>query len=816
MKISYQWLKDFIEINETPAQLDQVLTGTGLEVESIETISAIKGGLEGIVVGEVMTCERFEVKEKKLSLTTVDIGQAELATIVCGAANVAAGQKVIVATVDSTIYPIHGEPFTIGKRKVYGHPSEGMICAEDEIGIGESHDGILILNTDLPNGTPAAQYFKLQPDFLIEIGLTPNRGDAASHFGVARDLRAVSGNAIKMPSIEAFKATDTQRNITISIENTEACPRFCGVEIVGIEVKPSPEWLQTKLKTIGLNPINNIVDITNYISHGFGQPMHAFDADEILGNQIIVKVADKGLAFTTLDGTERKLSGHDLMVCNAQEPMAIAGVFGGQKSGIKDTTSRVFLEVAYFNPTWVRKTASFHGIKTDASFRYERGTDPNMPPYIVRLAALLVQELAGGQIVNDVQDVYPEPVQDLTIDVHYQHITRLIGKSIEPAKIHTILESLDIHILNHDAEKMQVSLPAYRMDVCREADVIEEILRIYGFENVSVSPYLKSDYISDFPASDPNRLQQKVSEILMGAGVSEIMNLSLSSPKMHDSIKPILKGEDVVMLNPLSEDLSVMRQTLLFSGLTTLAYNINRRQKDLKFFEFGRIYYKKTNQEGKNNYKEDRVLALWLTGNKQEETWQQKSQVVDFQDIAVLVDKIFKSMKIKNIETKETEDAYFAYGLDYVVNKKKIASVGLVKSNLNKLCDVRQPVFYANIDWDYLCKNFSEEIVYQEVSKFPEVRRDLSLVIDKNVSFNDVKRIATASINSPKNEQKLLQSLHVFDIYEGENLGENKKSYSVSFILLDKEKTLTDEVIDGTMNRLITAFEKEIGAVIRR
>ena len=810
MKISYNWLKDFIALTETPAQMDSILTGTGLEVESIEKINTIKGGLEGIVVGEVMTCERFEVKEKQLSLTTVDVGQAELATIVCAAANVAAGQKVIVATVNSTIYPIAGEPFTIGKRKVYGHPSEGMICAEDEIGIGTSHDGILILKTDLPNGTPAATYFKVEPDYLIEIGLTPNRGDAASHFGVARDLRAALERPISLPSISAFQPTETPRNIEVSIEDTAGCPRFCGLEITGITVQESPDWLKNKLKAIGLNPINNIVDITNYMCHGFGQPMHAFDADEITGNQIIVKTLEKGTPFITLDGKQHELSGFDLMVCNAQEPMGIAGIFGGLKSGIKETTKRVFLEVAYFDPTVVRKTASFHSLKTDASFHYERGTDPNMPPYIIRLAALLIQELAGGQIVNDVQDVYPTKIENLVIDVQHQHINRLIGKNIDDRKIHSILKNLDIEVISDDKTTLKVSVPPYRMDVTRSADVIEEILRIYGFENVEQSPYLKADYISDFPANDPTRLQQKVSEILAGAGVSEIMNLSLSSPKWHEAILPELKGDNVVMLNPLSEDLSVMRQSLLFSGLKAISHNINRRQKDLKFFEFGRIYFRKTNQEGKNNYKEEKVLALWMTGNKTEETWQHKSQPVDFQYITMAVQRVFKAMRIATIDTQATTVSYFSEGLDFIVNKKKIGSVGLVKSNLLKLTDVRQPVFYADLDWEYLLKQYSNAAVYQEVSKFPEVRRDLSLVIDKAVSFDIIQKIAN------KTERNLLKSVNVFDTYEGQNLGAEKKSYSVSFILLDTEKTLTDDVIDKTMQRLMAAFEKEIGAVIRK
>lgn len=814
MKISYNWLKTLIDINESAEELGKILTSTGLEVDGIEPISAVAGGLEGFVVGEVLTCERFEItnnkgETKRLSLTTVDVGAETPAQIVCGAANVDAGQKVIVATVGTTLYKDDKPLFKIDRKKTYGHFSEGMICAEDEIGIGESHDGILILDTDLPNGTPAAKYFNLEPDFQIEIGLTPNRADAASHLGVARDIKAALGREIKMPSIEAFKPSAEKTDFQVILENTEACPRFCGLEIRGVKVQQSPEWLKKNLAAIGVNSINNIVDITNYICHTLGQPMHAFDADEVKGKKILVRVPEKGTKFTTLDGTERTLSANDLMVCNAEEPMAIAGVFGGQKSGIKDETTNVFLEVAYFNPVWVRRTATFHSLKTDASFRYERGTDPNMPPFAIRLAAVLVQELAGGQVVGDVIDNYPNPIQNFEISVKHKNINRLIGKNIDDRQIRNILESLDIKVLSDDGKELKVSVPPFRVDVQREADVVEEILRIYGFDNVELSENLKSDYLSDFPAVDADKLQYRITELLAANGFNEIQTLSITKPAYNKAVAGIAKGEEVPLLNPLSEELSVMRQSLLLSGLESVAYNINRRQKDLKLFEFGRSYYAVSTPDCKK-YKENKHLAVFLTGNKVSETWASKSENVSFQDLALAVQRVLKALKISNFTTQEADSTVFQYGLTYVINKKPVVNLGLVKNAHLKLADVKQPVFYADFDWDYLLKQYSDKVQYQEIPKYPEVRRDLSLVIGREVKFEQIASLAQ------KTERVLLQGVNAFDVYEGENLGSDKKSYSVSFTLLDKEKTLTDDVIDKTMNRLIAAYEKELGAVIRK
>ena len=810
MKISYNWLKSLIEINESAEEIGKLLTATGLEVEGIEEIESIKGGLKGFVVGEVLTCETFMVKEKQLSLTTVSIGAETPSTIVCGAANVRAGQKVIIATLGTTIYFADGKSFIIEKRKVYGHPSEGMICAEDEIGIGHSHDGILILDTTLPNGTPAMKYFKsigksFEADYQIEIGLTPNRADAASHLGVARDLRAVLGREITMPSIQNFKPVSQPTDFQVVLENTEACPRFCGLEIRGITVKESPEWLKNALLAIGLNPISNIVDITNYICHTLGQPMHAFDADEVKGHKIVVRVPESGTKFTTLDSTERTLSGSDLMVCNEEEPMAIAGVFGGQKSGIKPTTQNVFLEVAYFSPVWVRRTATFHGLKTDASFRYERGTDPNMPPFAIRLAAVLIQELAGGEIIGEPIDVYPNPIANFEITVKHKNINRLIGKNLDDRLIHKILKSLDIEILSDNGSEMQVSVPPYRVDVTREADVIEEILRIYGFDNIELSETLQTDFLSSFAEKDVDKLQFRIIELLAANGFNEIQTLSITRPMYNQALEATAKGETVVLLNPLSEELSVMRSSLLLTGMESVAYNINRRQKDLKLFEFGRSYFK-----NEDKYKENKHLGVWMTGNRQSESWASPSTALAFHDLALVVQKVLKAMKVVKFDTQEADSSVFQYGLTYLINKKPVVSLGLVKSQLAKLADVKQAVFYADFDWEYLLKQYSGKVAFVEIPKFPEVRRDLSIVIDSEVKFEQVSAIAT------KTEKSLLQNINAFDVYAGEKLDKGKKSYSVSFTLLDKEKTLTDDVIDKTMQRLIAAYEKELGALIRK
>jgi phenylalanyl-tRNA synthetase beta chain len=815
MKISYNWLKKFIAFEESAEAIGKILTATGLEVEVVEKIESVKGGLDGIVVGEVLTCEPFTVKrdaaqEKQLSLTTVAIGTAEPTQIVCGAANVRAGQKVIVATVGATIYPTDGEPFSIGKRKVYGHTSEGMICAEDEIGLGQSHEGILVLDTDLPNGTPAAKYFNLEADYCIEIGLTPNRADAASHLGVARDLKAaLQMNDVKylMSDVNTLQKPKTKNfPIALRVEEPEACPRFCGVTIDGITVKPSPDWLQQSLKTIGLNPINNVVDITNYICHGLGQPMHAYDWHAIEGQQIIVKYADAGAKFTTLDKVERTLTATDLMVCNGTEPMGIGGVFGGTKSGIKDETTRIYLECAYFDPATIRKTAMRHGLKTDASFRFERGTDPNAKLGALNYCAQLVLEIAGGEIASDITDFYPNPIPNFEVSVKYKNVDRLIGKVLDRGLMKRILNSLDIDLSDETTDGFVASVPPYRVDVTREADVIEEILRIYGFDNIELSEHLAAESLSGFPKVDADKQKLRIATTLAANGFNEVMNNSLTKPAYSQAITNGLIGEDVKILNALSEDLSVMRQTMLFSGLESLSHNLNRRQRDLKVCEFGKTYHK---IEGK--YVEKTHLMLMMVGNERSESWLASDKKLAFHNLAEQVNKVLATMRVVNVEKQEIKDnAIFDFGLCYSINKKPLVTFGQVRGKLTKMLDIKQPVFYADFDWAYLLKQYSDRVKFKEVPRFPEVRRDLSLVLDKTVPFEQIKQVAY------KYEKALLTNINVFDVYEGEKMEAGKKSYSVNLTLQDTEQTLTDKVIDKTMQKLMLGFEKELGAVIRK
>lgn len=804
MKISYKWLKELIEITETPEEIGNLLTATGLEVENIEEIESIKGGLKGVVIGEVLTCEKHPEADR-LKVTTVNVGLEQPLEIVCGAPNVAAGQKVIVATVGSVLYPTGSDqPLVLKKSKIRGAVSEGMICAEDELGLGTSHDGILVLETTLSNGTPASEYFGISSDYLIEIGLTPNRADAASHFGVARDLKAVLGREINLPSVDAFKIDNHSLPMQVRVENTEACPRYAGLTISGLKVGESPEWLKLKLQTIGIRSINNIVDVTNYICHELGQPMHAFDAGKVTGNEVVVKTVAAGTVFKTLDGQDRKLSDADLMICNAEDPMCIAGVFGGFDSGVTAETTAIFLESAYFSPVWVRRTAQRYSLKTDSSFRFERGTDPNMPVYALKRAALLIQEVAGGTVSSDITDIYPVPVEDFRVKMSYRNIDRLIGKSIEKTRIEAILEGLDIAIAERDEKGFIAIVPPYRVDVQREADVIEEILRIYGFSQVELSDALSSDYISDFPVNDPEKLRMRVSELLAANGFNEMINNSLTKPEYQEYLGEAVAATSVKILNYLSEDLSVMRQTLLFSGLEVIAYNSNRRQRDLKLFEFGKTYH---HIEGK--YVEKERLSVFLSGNIQEESWLEKSREVTFHDLAAMVSQILSSMKVRNIEKQDADSAVFQYGQTLTLNRKPVVSFGLLKPSLAKKTDVKASVFYADFDWEYILKQYSSAVKFKEVAKFPEVRRDLSLVVDKKITFEELRQIAY------KTEKQLLRSVNVFDVYEGANL-EGRKSYSISFILQDDQQTLTDKMIDKSMSRLISTYERELNAVIRK
>ncbi|SOD78045.1 phenylalanine--tRNA ligase subunit beta [Spirosoma fluviale] len=814
MEVSYKWLQEFIELPESPEEVGKLLTATGLEVEGIEKIDAVPGGLAGVVIGEVLTCAKHPDADK-LSLTTVDVGAEQPLPIVCGAPNVAAGQKVVVALVGATLHPSSGEPFQIKKAKIRGAASEGMICAEDEIGLGTSHAGIIVLDpngpvSQLPNGTPAARYFNLESDYQIAIGLTPNRIDAASHYGTARDLKAVLKRPLRLPVVDAFAVANTDLTLDVRVEDTTACPRYTGVTLSGLTVGESPDWLKQRLLSIGLNPINNIVDVTNYVCHDLGQPLHAFDADKIAGRQVIVKTLPEGTPFVTLDGVERKLTATDLMICDAEKPMCIAGVFGGQYSGVSAQTTSIFLESAYFSPTSVRKTAQHHGLKTDASFRFERGIDPNITVFALKRAALLIQQVAGGVVSSEVTDLYPAPIEPFQVPVRYRNIDRLIGIKIDHPEIHRILEALDIQAEEKTAEGFLAIVPPYRVDVTREADVIEEILRIYGLDNVPLSVNLAADSLSEFPKTDPDQWQSRVGQLMAANGFYEILTLSLTRPAYNDAIRSSLPGEDVTLLNPLSEELSVMRQTLLFSALETLLYNLNRRQKDLKTFEFGKVYHKVKLEDSTTKYVERMRMSLAIIGNQQPESWLQKSQPVAFHDLATAVQRVLNLFRVKAYDTQPADPTLFQYGLTYVVNKKPLVSLGLVNPKLTKLVDLKQPVFYADFDWQALLKLASPKVRYEEVSRFPEVRRDLSLVLDKAVSFEQISKLARQT------ERKLLRSLNVFDVYEGENLGADKKAYSVSFMLQDTAQTLTDVTIDKTMQRLMTAFEQELGAVIRK
>jgi phenylalanyl-tRNA synthetase beta chain len=812
MKISYNWLKDFIDITETPEVIGDRLTQAGLEVEGIEKIflyngKKIENALEGLVIGEVLSCEKHPNADK-LSKTTVDIGVG-IVPIVCGASNVAKGQKVVVATVGATLYPITGEPFTIKKAKIRGEESEGMICAEDEIGLGTSHEGIMILETTLANGTPAKEYFKVEEDYIIEIGLTPNRVDAASHLGVARDLRVLLSQELKKIAQHDIEVSQNSP-IKVEIQDTEACPRYAGLLIENVKVQDSPDWLKNRIKAIGLNPINNIVDATNYVLHHLGQPLHAFDADKIAGKTIIVRKVAKDTSFVTLDGTERKLSEHDLMICDAEKPLAIAGVFGGLDSGVTGTTKNIFIESAYFHPDSVRKTSQFHGLKTDASFRFERGTDPNMPVIALRFIAKIILDIAGGEIKYGITDVYPKPIEDFKIKVLYKNIDRLIGKKLEKSFIKNTLTGLEIKILEETEEALVLQVPPYRVDVQREADIVEEILRVYGFNNIEISDNLSSSFIASFPKIDKYQLQNLVSEVLTSNGFYETITNSLTKPAYAQTLKHLDENKNVVILNKLSEELEVLRQSLIFSGLEVIAYNINRKQKDLKIFEFGKVYRKK-GSEGSvtDKYEEKTCLGIFVTGNIHTETWQEASKKTDFHFIAGVVDKVLRKLRVKNFNTESANPQVFAYGLNYSHKGHTFAQIGELQPYITKFADLKGSVLYAELDWDWLVAQYQAESVYQEISKFPEVRRDLSLILDKSVTYQVIEQKAFEL------EKKLLKRLNVFSVYEGEQIGEGKKSYAISFFLQDDNQTLTDAQIDKTMQKLMEGFKKDFGAVIR-
>ncbi|MCK6616296.1 MAG: phenylalanine--tRNA ligase subunit beta [Cyclobacteriaceae bacterium] len=805
MTISYNWLKDYIDIAENPEDLGKILTATGLEVESVEPFETIKGGLNGLVVGEILTCVKHPNADK-LSLTTVDVGQNRSLSIVCGAANVAAGQKVIVALPGTTLHPTKGEPFTIKAANIRGEKSEGMICAEDEIGLSDNHAGIIVLNTKAANGTPAAEIFKVYSDYRIEIGLTPNRADAASHLGVARDIKAAKKREVRWPVVESFKPDNNSLPIAVEVKNPEACPRYSALTISGVTITESPEWLKNRLLAIGQTPINNIVDITNYVLHETGQPLHAFDADAIAGNKVLVQTLPAGTPFITLDKKERKLTASDLMICNATgEAMCIGGVFGGIKSGITNTTKNVFLESACFAPDFIRRTVMHHGLKTDASFRFERGTDPNITVYALKRAALLIKEIAGGMISSEPVDIYPKKIVNRQIVLKDKNINRLIGKEISRDEIFEILNRLDITIESKADDRFTVSVPPYRVDVLQEADVIEEILRIYGFDRVELSPTAGSDFIAGFPVNDPNKFRRAIGELLTANGFFEIWTNSLTNAAYQHKHNLLFAGKPVEMLNKLSEEQGILRQTLLFSGLEVCAYNINRKQKDLKLFEFGKIYHK-----ADSGYVEEEQLALFLTGNLEAENWQNKTREVTYHDLAQQVYQVINKSGLSVIEQESITDQLYEYGSKLSTNNTLIGKIGLVKSAFLKDFGIRQSVFYAELNAALLFKAANPKLVVREVPKFPEVRRDLSLVLDKQISFEDVRKLILAT------EKQLIKELFAFDVYEGKNLPEGKKAYALGFILQDETKTLTDQEIETTMNRLMAALESRLGALIRK
>ena len=797
MRISYNWLKNFIDINKTPEELSLILTDIGLEVESLEVEQSIPGGLEGLVVGEVITCEQHPNADK-LKVTTVNVGGPELLHIVCGAPNVRVGLKVIVAQVGTTCYPTNGESFKITKSKIRGEVSEGMLCGEDEIGLGTSHAGIVELSADAEIGSLVKTYFNMEDDYCYEIGLTPNRADAASHLGVARDLAAYFRSNVKALDLGAFESNST-KGTTVQVDSLEDAPRYSGINIKNIKVGESPEWLRNKLKAIGVRSINNIVDVTNYILHDLGQPLHAFDQDKIAGNQIVVRKAKEGESFKTLDAVERKLSAEDLVIADAEKPMCIAGVFGGEYSGVTEATTSIFLESAYFNPVSVRKTSKRHSLKTDSSFRFERGTNPDITVEALKKAAILIAEVAGGEVASEIVDIYPNPIKPFEFPVSYRNVQRVIGKDIPADTIRDIIVSLGIELKNETEEGFDILVPAYKVDVIREIDVVEEVLRIYGYNNIELKTQIKAS-LNTSEKPDKEVVLNQVADLLISNGYREILSNSLTKEDYLENPETAVK-----LLNPLSSDLDVMRQNLLFSALVAVGYNQKRKNSDLKVFEYGRSY---NLLEG--TYVEKQLFSLTIAGKKEQEQWNNTNNIVNFYDIKSAVDGIIKRLKVDGIRIEDYEGSYFDYGLSYRKGERVLVSFGAVsKANLKK-ADVDGPVFFAQFDWDLLVKVIKKnKITYKEVSKFPSVRRDLALLLDDSITFEQLRLIAN------KTERKLLKDVQIFDVYKGDKLPEGKKSYALSFVLQDEEKTLTDKQIDAIIQKLIINFEKEVGASVR-
>lgn len=820
MNISYNWLKEYVNFDLTPDEVAAALTSIGLETGDVEEVQSIKGGLEGLVIGEVLTCEPHPNSDH-MHITTVNLGQGDPVQIVCGAANVAAGQKVVVATLGTKLYD-GDECFTIKKSKLRGVESNGMICAEDEIGIGTSHEGIIVLPEDVVPGTLAKDYYNIKSDYVLEVDITPNRSDACSHYGVARDLYAwliQNGRqaTLKRPSADAFKVDNHDMNIDIVVENTEACPRYAGVAIKNVTVKESPEWLQNKLRLIGVRPINNIVDITNYILHAYGQPMHCFDADKIKGGKIVVKTCPEGTKFVTLDEVERKLSDRDLMICNAEEPMCIAGVFGGLDSGTTETTKDVFLESAYFHPSWVRKTARRHGLSTDSSFRFERGIEPNGTIYALKEAALLVKELAGGEIASEIKDNYSAPIADFPVELSYEYTNALIGKVIPAETIKSIVTSLEMKITDETPEGLSLLVPAYRVDVQRPCDVVEDILRIYGYNNVEIPTSVKSSLSVKGDVDKSVKLQNLVSEQLVGCGFNEIMNNSLTAATYYEGLETYKPENLVQLMNPLSNDLNVMRATLLFGGLESIQHNANRKNADLKFFEFGNCYH--FNAEKRNPekvlaaYSEELHLGLWITGKRVSNSWAHPDENTSVYELKAYVLNIFRRLGVNFgglVFGNLTDDIYSVAISVHTRGGKLLATFGVLHKKIQKAFDIDNEVYYADLNWKELMKAIKNNTVaYKEISKFPAVKRDLALLIDKKVQFAEIEKIAYET------DKKLLKSVELFDVYEGKNLEAGKKSYAVSFMLQDENATLNDKQIDKVMQKLIANLQNKLDAKLR-
>lgn len=808
MKISYNWLKQFIKTDWSPEQTSELLTDLGLEVEGLEAYQSVKGGLEGVVVGEVLTCTQHPNADR-LKVTTVNIGEDAPVQIVCGAPNVAAGQKVPVATIGTTLYTEEGEAWTIKKGKIRGEESHGMICAEDELGLGKSHDGIMVLDNDTKVGTPASSLFDIENDQVFEIGLTPNRADAMSHFGTARDLKAgLQQKDITLelitPSVSAFHVENRTLKIDVEVLNKELAPRYCGVTISGVKVGESPAWIQHRLKAIGLAPINNIVDITNYVLHELGQPLHAFDANKIAGNKIEVKTVEAGTKFTTLDGLERELHEDDLMICDTEKPLCIAGVFGGLDSGVSEQTTNIFLESAYFNPVSVRKTAKRHALNTDASFRFERGIDPNITEYALKRAALLIQDIAGGEITSDISDDYSNKIEDFQVRISFDNVTRLIGQEIPRETIKSILSSLEIKVNNVTEAGLGLTVPAYRNDVQREADVIEEILRVYGYNNIETTTKLNAS-ISNTSRFEDHKLQNVVGNQLASQGFYEILSNSLTTPNYIKLSEQLKEEHNITMLNPLSNDLSVMRQSLLFSGLESILHNINRRQSDLKLFEFGKTYHNYNDK--REEYKH---LTLFTTGNKVAENWSVTATKSDFFYLKGTIIALLERLGINRYRSAPTKNDVFSEGMQFEQGKMPLVSFGVVKNSILKHFSISQNVLFADFNWDNIIEVAKRnKIKFTAIPKYPEVRRDFALLLDDNVTFEQIHTIAKQT------EKQLLKNVSLFDVYEGKNLPKGKKSYAVSFMFLDEHKTLTDKVIDKIMSKLQSNFENKLGAELR-